>query len=214
MPGKKSKTAAKPELECPVCHKLFTPRIQHQKCCCEEHGKKYYAMRHRGGDFDRSPKECPWCHKMFTPIQPNQQFCTPRHRELWTYARQRESRGLQAKEPELECPRCHRMFQPKRTGQGFCSAACRQKFAYEQKKLALAAERAANPEAAMRECPYCHERYPTNRYFQVTCGKPECKEAHRRRLQGPSLRPGDFNLDYDPYATGRLRSDAMFCPVI
>lgn len=61
------------ELECPVCHKMFTPRHSRQKCCCEEHGKKLYNMQ-RSKPFDRTPRECPQCHKMFTPVQKTQQF--------------------------------------------------------------------------------------------------------------------------------------------
>ena len=132
-----------------------------------------------------------------------------------------------------QCVVCGKMFDAKVTTQVCCSDACR---------TARKRQTAAKREKALRDaakgllsktCLYCGETFHPKVPWQITCGKRSCETARARKnneawLARKSQRPpkpvpprrpengtpGAFALNVDPYATGALPSDAMFCPVI
>lgn len=126
---------------------------------------------------------------------------------------------------ERECRFCGEKFRPKTNQQKCC---CTRHGDLWRNRNHRQKDTGAEPKAPPQpvECVVCGRLFPPYRPNQVCCG-PDCsKKRHQKKVnayqravyqeqrqeEGP--RQTTFGLNVDPYKTGRLRSDALYCPVI
>lgn len=124
---------------------------------------------------------------------------------------------------ERKCRFCGKLFKPKTSLQMCCCTEHGHKWRNQRRRTK--AKTSKDP-VEQKECAVCGQLFTSYRPNQVCCS-PDCaKQRNRERFnayqravyqeqrqeEGP--RQTAFGLDTDPYKTGRLRSDALFCPVI
>lgn len=114
--------AARPKMECEVCHKSFRPRGHSVE------GARYCSPKCRGGGQRiHGERECECCHKTFLPSHTQgQRFCSIACKEI----------ARAAAEPTFhrECALCGKPFSAKTAQSRYCSKVCRNQVAYYRTK--------------------------------------------------------------------------------
>lgn len=208
----------------PECGREFMPRNGNQKYCstaCMEIATgRHVSEEHKAKNLEQ--RECPECHKRFIPRTPNAIFCCAKCGSLYRYREARKRIGGWEPTPR-ECQICHTTFLPSLPHALYCSPECsrighnRQR-AQQRRDVreGARAERTYPP----KPCAECGKIFTPQGRPMAFCSD-ECrirnysKKAHSKEHEKQDApRQTAFGLNVDPYTTGRLRSDALYCPVI
>lgn len=135
--------------------------------------KKTFKQRFRKPRHSVGVANCENCGKEFFQYYERHRFCC---KKCWNQGQKNDA--PKQEKGEVACEACGKVFMQTKPNQTCCSRQCR-KVVSKSKYIAQSKD---------PFCKYCGSEKPPNKMRTESCGKPECEEKRRERLEARKQR--------------------------